>query len=69
LRDNFNKITSLVRKQKPVKLKNMTDNAFAKKQKEFEERLIEAQDTIQYHVYDAPYINTNCTEKQVLIIV
>ena len=62
LRDNFNKITSLVRKQKPVKLNGMTDNAFAKKQKEFEERLIEAQDTIQYHVYDAPYINTNCTE-------
>ena len=63
LRDNFNKITSLVRKQKPVKLNGMTDNAFAKKQKEFDERLAEAEESIQYHIYDAPYLNDNCTEK------
>ena len=63
LRDNFNKITSLVRKQKPVKLNSMTDNAFAKKQKEFDERLAEAEESIQYHIYDAPYIHESCTEK------
>ena len=62
LRDNFNKITSLVRKQKPVRSANMTDKAFAKKEQEYQERLIEAEDTIQYHVYDAPYINESCTE-------
>lgn len=62
LRDNFNKITSLVRKQKPVRSANMTDKAFAKKEQEYQERLIEAEDTIQYHVYDAPHINDNCTE-------
>jgi len=64
LRDNFNKITSLVRKQKPVQLKNMTDNAFAKKCKEFEERLAEAESTIQYHIYDAPRINDTINENQ-----
>ena len=36
LRDNFNKITSLVRKQKPVKSAKMTDNAFAKNVTEYE---------------------------------
>ena len=41
-KDNFNKITSLVRKQKPVRRKNQTDNAFAKKEKEYQERLNEA---------------------------
>jgi len=62
LRDNFNKITSLVRKQKPIQSAKMTDNAFAKKCTEFQERLIEAESTIQYHIYDAPYINEHCTE-------
>jgi DNA ligase-1 len=62
LRDNFNKITSLVRKQKPVKSEKMTDNAFAKKQKEFSLRLAESEESIQYHIYDAPYIHENCTE-------
>ena len=57
LRENFNKITSLVRKQKPVKSAKMTDNVFAKKQKEFAERLEEAESTIQYWIYDAPQIN------------
>jgi ATP-dependent DNA ligase len=62
LRDNFNKITSLVRKQKPVRSASMTDKAFAKKQTEYEERLAEAEDTIQYHIYDLPYINEQYTE-------
>ena len=63
LRDNFNKITSLVRKQKPVKSDKMTDNAYAKKVKEYQERLAEAEQTIEYHVYDVPYLNDSCTEK------
>ena len=64
LRDNFNKITSLVRKQKPIKSASMTDKAFAKKCTEFQERLAEAEDTIQYHVYDAPRINDVINENQ-----
>jgi len=64
LRDNFNKITSLVRKQKPVQSSKMTDKAFAKKQTEFQERLVESENTIQYHVYDAPKINDSLTEAQ-----
>ena len=62
LRDNFNKITSLVRKQKPIQSAKMTDKAFAKKEQEFNESLVQAEESIQYHVYDAPYINKNCTE-------
>ena len=65
LRDNFNKITSLVRKQKPVKSAKMTDNAFAKKVTEYEERLSEAEETIEYHVYDVPYLDDSCTEKTI----
>ncbi len=64
LRDNFNKITSLVRKQKPIKSDKMTDKAFDKKVSEYKERLSEAEDTIQYHVYDAPRINDVINEAQ-----
>ena len=64
LRENFNKITSLVRKQRPTKSASMTDKAFAKKQTEYQERLAEAEDTIQYHVYDAPRINDVINENQ-----
>jgi len=64
LRDNFNKITSLVRKQKPVRSASMTDKAFAKKQTEYQDRLAEAEDTIQYHVYDCPKLNDVVNEKQ-----
>lgn len=64
LRDNFNKITSLVRKQKPIKSDKMTDKAFDKKVAEYKERVSEAEDTIQYHVYDAPRINDTINESQ-----
>lgn len=64
LRANFNKITSLVRKQKPIKSDKMTDKAFDKKVAEYKERLSEAEDTIQYHVYDAPRINDTINEAQ-----
>lgn len=64
LRDNFNKITSLVRKQKPIKSDKMTDKAFDKKVAEYKERLSEAEDAIQYHVYDAPRINDTINEAQ-----
>jgi len=56
LKDNFNKIVSLVRKQKPVKSAKMTDKAFAKKEKEFADRLEEGAETIQYWIYDCPKI-------------
>ena len=64
LRDNFNKITSLVRKQKPIQSEKMSDKVFAKKVSEYKERLAEAEDTIQYHVYDAPRLNDVINEKQ-----
>jgi DNA ligase-1 len=62
-KDNFNKITSLVRKQKPVRLEKQTDNAFNKKVKEYNERLDEAKDAIQYWIYDCPKLNDLITEK------
>ena len=64
LRDNFNKITSLVRKQRPIKSDKMTDKAFAKKQIEYQERVAESEDTIQYHVYDCPKLNDVVNESQ-----
>ena len=56
LRDNFNKITSLVRKQKPVRGKNDTDTSFDKKQQEFLQKCKEAKGIIEYWIYDAPII-------------
>ena len=56
LRDNFNKITSLVRKQIPVQSEKMTDKAFAKKQDKWKESLEESESTIQYWIYDCPKI-------------
>lgn len=58
-KDNFNKITSLVRKQKPVRRANQTDNAFDKKVAEYNERLDEAKDAIQYWIYDIPYLDSD----------
>ena len=54
LKDNFNKITSLVRKQNPIRSASDTDASFAKKQDAFEERLAEGADVIQYWIYDIP---------------
>ena len=56
LRANFNKIISLVRKQKPVRSASDTDASFEKKEKEFSDRLEEGAQTIQYWIYDAPQI-------------
>tara|TARA_Y100000593_G_scaffold79250_1_gene147418 strand:+ start:105 stop:1286 length:1182 start_codon:yes stop_codon:yes gene_type:complete len=56
LKDNFNKITSLVRKQKPVRSASDTDAGFQKKQDAFEKRLAEGANTIQYWIYDSPQI-------------
>ena len=56
LRDNFNKITSLVRKQTPVRGKSDTDTSFEKKQQEFAERCEESKDIIEYWIYDAPVV-------------
>ena len=54
--DNFNKITSLVRKQKPVRTKDDTDTSFVKKVDAFNERCKEAESIIEYWIYDAPVI-------------
>ena len=54
LKSDFNKIVSLVRKQVPVRSEKQTDNAFAKKVKAFEDRMVEAKSMIQYWVYDCP---------------
>ena len=62
-REDFNKITSLVRKQKPVKSEKQTDNAFQKKQDKWQESLIESADKIQYWVYDMPKLNDMIDEK------
>ena len=56
LKDNFNKITSLVRKQKPVRSASDTDASFQKKQDAFEKRLAEGANIIQYWIYDSPQI-------------
>jgi len=55
-RDNFNKITSLVRKQKPIRLEGDTDKSFLAKEREFNARLEESKEAIEYWVYDAPCI-------------
>ena len=54
LKDNFNKITSLVRKQNPVRSASDTDASFAKKQDAFKKRLAEGANVIQYWIYDIP---------------
>ena len=55
-KDDFNKIISLVRKQKPIQADGEGDSVFAKKEKEFTERLKESEEAIEYWVYDAPSI-------------
>lgn len=62
-RDNFNKITSLVRKQIPVKSDKMSDKVFAKKVAEFTDRLKEAKESIQYWIYDMPKLGVLVDEK------
>ena len=56
LKNDFNKIISLVRKQKPVRSASDTDKSFDKKLAKFEEALSEAKDKVQYWIYDAPRI-------------
>ena len=62
-KEDFNKITSLVRKQKPVRSAKETDKAFAKKEAKWQESLIESADKIQYWVYDMPKLNDVINEK------
>jgi len=56
LKDNFNKIISLVRKKKPVRSANDTDKSFNKKLTTFKVSLAESKEMIQYWVYDAPKV-------------
>ena len=62
-KEDFNKITSLVRKQKPVRSAKETDKAFTKKEAKWQESLIESADKIQYWVYDMPKLNDVINEK------
>lgn len=55
-KEDFNKIISLVRKQKPARAKSDTDNSFEKKLDKFKDSLEESKESIQYWVYDAPRI-------------
>jgi len=61
-KENFNKITSLIRKQKPVQLETDSDDAFQKKEAKFREALRESAESIQYWVYDLPHLNDTITE-------
>jgi DNA ligase-1 len=62
-KDNFNKITSLVRKQKPVRLNSDSGDSFKKKEAKFKTALEESQETIQYWIYDCPHLDDKVTEK------
>ena len=55
-KDNFNKITSLVRKQKPVKTDSDTEKSFLKKQDKWIQSLEQSESNIEYWVYDCPVI-------------
>ena len=61
-KDNFNKITSLVRKQKPIRLKADSDATLQKKMAKFNEALAEAGEAIEYWIYDCPKLNDTFTE-------
>ena len=56
LKNDFNKIISLVRKMKPARSASDTDKSFDKKLEKFETALSEAKDKVQYWIYDAPRI-------------
>lgn len=56
LKDNFNKIISLVRKKKPVRSVKDSDKSFDKKVAIFQESLVESAKTIQYWIYDSPKV-------------
>jgi DNA ligase 1 len=56
LKHDFNKIISLVRKQKPAKSASDTDNSFLKKERKFEASLEESEELVEYWIYDAPNI-------------
>ena len=56
LKDDFNKIISLVRKQLPQRSESDTDASFTKKEAEFQARLKQSEETIEYWIYDVPKI-------------
>ena len=58
LKHDFNKIVSLVRKQTPVRSKSDTDKSFQKKLDKYDNAMLEAEDLVQYHIYDIPRSNT-----------
>ena len=59
LKHDFNKIVSLVRKQKPSKTKSDTDKSFQKKLDKFDKALEESKSLVQYWIYDIPKSNSS----------
>lgn len=56
LKNDFNKIISLVRKMKPARSASDTDTTYDKKLAKFEIALEESKEKVQYWIYDAPRI-------------
>ena len=59
LKHDFNKIVSLVRKQKPVRSKSDTDKSYLNKINKFNNALLESRSLVQYWIYDIPQTNVN----------
>ena len=54
LKHDFNKIVSLVRKQRPTRSKSETEKTWEKKLRAYADRLDEAEKLVQYWIYDIP---------------
>tara|TARA_A200000159_G_scaffold54006_1_gene50000 strand:- start:7093 stop:8286 length:1194 start_codon:yes stop_codon:yes gene_type:complete len=58
LKHDFNKIVSLVRKQKPKQTKSDTEKSFKNKLDKFSKALDESKELVQYWIYDIPKSDT-----------
>lgn len=61
-KDNFNKIVSLIKQEKPKRKDGQTNKAWAKKWAEWEENVKLAEKYAQYHIYDMPQIGDLTTK-------
>ena len=67
LKNDFNKIISLVRKMKPARSASDTDKTYDKKLEKFETALAESKEKVQYWIYDAPRIGDH-TESELFSV-
>lgn len=58
LKHDFNKIVSLVRKQKPTQTKSDTEKSYKNKLDKFSKALDESKELVQYWIYDIPKSDT-----------